>query len=59
MSLNIYITIEEYDEESWKNVTCSINGEDIIEYYSYPFSTDNGVIESEVEQDLTNKGYIW
>jgi len=37
----------------------NINDKKIREWYSYPSTTDNSTIESEVEQDLAYKGYTW
>ena len=45
--------------EDVKLVTCEINGAKITEEYSYPQSTADATIESEVEADLTAKGYTW
>lgn len=57
MSLVLNIEIENYDSESWKNVSCSIDNKLIREFYSYPIDTDNATILYEIEQDLLSKGY--
>jgi len=59
MSLDITISSEIIDLETIKKVTCEINGEKLRESYSYPNTTENSTIESEVETDLTDKGYTW
>ena len=63
MSLEINIVTENFmtngDNESVKSVTVDIDGEQVKEYYSYPSTTEDSTIESEVETDLTNKGYTW
>ena len=64
MAINIVIsTIEDEDYDgnivSIKTVYVEINGKNIGEYYSYPTTTSNEDIETEVESDLTTKGYSW
>jgi len=59
MSLYIDISIIVIDSETIKKVVCYINDKKIREWYSYPSTTDNSTIESEVEQDLAYKGYTW
>jgi len=64
MALTINITtetIEDYDgnEENIKAVTVEIDGEQIKESYSYANNIDDTTIESEVQDDLTAKGYSW
>jgi len=59
MALQITITPETIGSENIKSVECHINNQDIGEYYSYPSTTDDATINSEVEADLTAKGYTW
>ena len=55
------ITEPDYDgnDETIKEVTVEIDNVRIKEFYSYPQTTENATIESEVEADLTAKGYSW
>lgn len=52
---------EDYDgnPESFKQVEVKINGALISERYSYPTTTADATIDSEVQADLTAKGYTW
>lgn len=64
MTLNITITEvtnQDYDgiDETVKEVTCEINGVKLKEYYCYENTVENATINSEVEADLTAKGYSW
>lgn len=63
MTLEVEITVENFMEngesESVKSVCAKINVVVIREYYTYPDSTSDSTIQSEVETDLTNKGYTW
>lgn len=59
MTLLITVNVETDGEESWKEATCSIDGIKLNEEYSYDISTTDETIESEVEADLTTKGYTW
>ena len=57
MSLNVNINIEEFEGESWKEATCTINNVEIPEIYSYPLSKNDTEIRNEIEIDLLAKGY--
>ena len=57
MSRDITIIEETIDGDSVKSVNVNINGIDISEYYSYPVGTEDVVILSDVDADLTEKGY--
>jgi hypothetical protein len=55
------ITNQDYDgnDETVKEVTVEIDGTLIKESYSYSNTIENAIIESEVQDDLTTKGYTW
>lgn len=62
LTINItQITEQDYDgvNETIKEVNCDIDGVTLKEYYSYPTSTADTTINTEVEADLTAKGYTW
>ena len=63
MSLVITVIVVEDDSttpiEQWKEATCSINGEKIPEEYTYDIDATDATIETEVEADLSAKGYTW
>lgn len=45
--------------ETVKEIDIHINGKKIDRYYSYPVSTSDETIETEVQADLISKGYTW
>lgn len=55
------VTNTDYDDvnETVKEVCVAVDGTDIHEYYTYPDSTADATIQTEVEADLTAKGYTW
>lgn len=62
ISINItQVTNQDYDgvDETVKEVTVDIDGKRIKEYYSYSNTVEDTTIESEVQDDLTAKGYTW
>ena len=59
MTLVINIIPETIEGEDIKKVDCHVDGIDIGEYYSYPDTTSDATINTEVEADLTAKVYTW
>jgi len=62
--INITITqetIQDYDgvDENVKTVSVEIDGACIKETYSYDAGITDATIRSEIEADLTAKGYTW
>ena len=57
MTRTINIVSETVGVEDIKSVSVDINGSDCGEYYSYPQSTDDVTINTEINTDLDAKGY--
>jgi len=59
MTLEIVIMEKTIGEDTVKVACTKIDGTCCGEAYTYPLETENSVIESEVEADLTAKGFTW
>lgn len=64
MALNLtieQITDEDYDgnPETVKSVCAAIDSEELHEYYTFETTVSDADIQTQVETDLTEKGYTW